>query len=118
MHGQALDGFTSASEDITGLAAGDYDLTVTDANGCVLPVTITVGQTASAPNLNINNPATVCAPNTIDLTAPGVTAGSDNGLNFTYWTDANATTTLTNPNAVAVSGTYYINATTAAVLQS
>ena len=36
MHGQALDGFTSASEDITGLAAGDYDLTVTDANGCVL----------------------------------------------------------------------------------
>ena len=37
-------GFTCNTEDITALAAGDYDITVTDANGCVLPVTITVGQ--------------------------------------------------------------------------
>ncbi|MFZ5941964.1 MAG: gliding motility-associated C-terminal domain-containing protein, partial [Bacteroidota bacterium] len=28
-------GFTSAAEDLTGLAPGDYDLTITDGNGCV-----------------------------------------------------------------------------------
>ena len=53
------------------------------------------------------NPVTVCAPNTIDLTAPTVTAGSDNGLNFTFWTDANATTALANPNALAAGGLLY-----------
>ena len=55
----------------------------------------------------------MCAPNTIDLTAPDVTAGSDDGLNFTYWIDANATDAIVNPNAVATGGTYYIKATSA-----
>ena len=36
-------GFTSNSEDITGLAPGDYVVTVTDDNGCDLSLPITVG---------------------------------------------------------------------------
>src|SRR6202030_450347 len=42
------------------------------------------------------------------------TAGSTAGLTYTYFTDAAGTIALANPNAVAVSGTYYIKGTTAA----
>src|SRR5204863_217561 len=66
-------GFTATTEDITGLAAGDYDLTVTDANGCALTVTITVGQTANT--LAQTNVVTLagCSVNNgaIDLTVTG-----------------------------------------------
>ncbi|MGV6845330.1 MAG: vWA domain-containing protein, partial [Lutibacter sp.] len=59
------------------------------------------------PNLVITNPDSVCSPETVDLTSNAVTAGSDSGT-FEYFTDPGLTTVLTNPNAVATSGTYYI----------
>jgi large repetitive protein len=37
-------GFNSSDEDLTGLAEGDYDLTVGDASGCTIDVTYTVSQ--------------------------------------------------------------------------
>ncbi len=65
------------------------------------------------PILQVNDPAAVCAPSTVDITSPSVTAGSYffNAASLTYWQDAAATQPLTNPQAIASSGTYYIKAT-------
>ncbi len=66
-----------------------------------------------APTLIITNPAKVCGgTGSVDLTAAAITAGSDAGT-LSYWTDANATTALTNPSAVTTGGTYYIKIVTA-----
>jgi hypothetical protein len=62
----------------------------------------------------INPPAAVCAPNTVNITLPAVTAGSTAGLTLTYWTDPAATLnqlSLASAGAIATSGTYYIKAT-------
>jgi hypothetical protein len=73
-----------------------------------ISVTLTVIQ---KPNLTINNPAAVCSPNTVDLTAGGITTGSTlpSGTALTYFTDAAATTAVSTPTAVGA-GTYYIKA--------
>lgn len=68
--------------------------------------TVTV---ATTPVLMITNQA-ACS-GTIDLTAPGVTAGSTGGGTLSYWTDAGATISLSNPSSVGTSGTYYIKST-------
>src|SRR5678815_4958067 len=103
-------GFTSASEDLTGLAAGDYSLTVTDANGCVLPVTITVGQTANT--LAQTNAVTLagCAINNgaIDLTVTGA-AGA-----LTYaWTGPGGFTAATEDITGIAAGNYDLTVTDA-----
>ncbi len=75
------------------------------ASSCIYNVS--TGQNCcTAPNLVITDPLPICSPSTIDLTASSITAGSDPG-NLSYWTDAAATNSLTNPNAVN-SGQYYV----------
>ncbi|MHC0443757.1 Ig-like domain-containing protein, partial [Flavobacterium sp. 3-218] len=64
-------------------------------------------------NLVVTNPAAVCAPSTVNLTASSVTTGSSSNLTLSYWTNAGATTSLSSPSTVATSGTYYIKAVSA-----
>jgi len=103
---------TTAISNQAAVGAGTYYIKATTATGCfvIRPVTVAINST---PIFMVTNPAPVCAPGTVDLTAPSVTAGSDSGLTYTYWKDAANTIPLTNPNAVGVSGTYYIKATAA-----
>ncbi|MEO5948384.1 MAG: T9SS type B sorting domain-containing protein, partial [Chitinophagaceae bacterium] len=52
---------------------------------------------------------TICQGTLVNLTLPAITAGSETGLVFSYWTNAAGTNPLSNPAAVGTSGTYYIN---------
>ncbi|MEI7423835.1 MAG: PKD-like domain-containing protein, partial [Prolixibacteraceae bacterium] len=78
-------------------------------NGCVgAPYTITVTVNA-APQVVTTSPAAVCAPGSVNITLDAITTGSTGGLTFTYWPTFEANTTaLSNPAAIAVSGTYYV----------
>jgi gliding motility-associated-like protein len=95
-------------------ASGNYYIKgILPATGCssIQPVTVTI---KAPPNINIHNPAAVCEPVTVDLTLPGITSGSAAGTTFTYWSDAAKTVPVAKPDAVAVSGTYYIKGVIAA----
>ncbi|HEY5408706.1 MAG TPA: putative Ig domain-containing protein [Ginsengibacter sp.] len=108
---------TDPTVTVTWNTPGAQSVTINYANpgGCsaatptVWPVTVN-----PLPTLVINDPAPVCAPSTVDLTAAAVTAGSTNVSTYSYYTDAAGTNTLSNPNAVATPGTYYIKGTSVA----
>ncbi len=106
---------SGATRTVTGLDPGTYTFTVTNAAGCTsLPTAeVTINARPGIPNMVINNPATICSNQTADLTLPAVTAGSDENLTYTYWTDAAATIAYATPTA-APEGTYYIRGTSTA----
>ncbi|MEJ7829296.1 MAG: T9SS type B sorting domain-containing protein, partial [Segetibacter sp.] len=91
--------------------SGVYTSILKTRAGCDSIITTNVA-ILSAPHLVTNNQS-VCSQNLTDLTAAAVTAGSEAGLNYTYWTDNAATIVVRNPTAVS-EGTYFIKATTIA----
>jgi gliding motility-associated-like protein len=93
--------------------SGVYTSNFTNQAGCD-SIIVTNLSFQPSPNLVVNNPVSDCNQTTIDLTAQAITAGSDAGLNFTYWKDSAASRPQSTPNAINTSGTYYIKATTAA----
>jgi gliding motility-associated-like protein len=90
---------------------GIYFIKATNASGCFAIKSVAVTAIA-LPVVAVTNPAMVCFPSTIDLTAPAINNGSSSGLVFTYWENSSATTPLSSPEAVS-SGTYYIKGTNA-----
>ena len=90
-----------------------YYIQLTTASGCktIQPVTVIINNT---PVLSITDPNPVCSPNTVNLTSPSITSGSSSGVTLTYWQNAGATISLSSPQSISSSGTYYIQSTTGA----
>ncbi len=103
--------FTPSNSMVTGTASCNF--TVADNYGATSNTAIVTATINAVPVFTITNPAAVCSPATVDLTTAAITAGSDANLTLSYYNDAAATTVLSNPNAVATSGTYYIKAVNA-----
>ncbi|MBS1921398.1 MAG: gliding motility-associated C-terminal domain-containing protein, partial [Bacteroidetes bacterium] len=102
--------FTWNGVSITG--AGKYPFTTRSAAGCDSITSLHV--TISSINFVVTDPTPVCASSTVDITNASITAGSDAGLIYTYWTDAAATVPLNNPGTVSANGTFYIKASNTA----
>lgn len=98
----------NTSQDISGLTAGVYTVTVTDANDCTETVSVTIPGDASIPIADIELTGAInCINNTLVLDGSASSAGP----NFTYqWTAADGGSITGDPNALSTSaegaGTY------------
>lgn len=101
-------GTFGAGSSFGSLAVAVHKVTVKDGAGCTYDVSFEVKQLFGIPNLVVTNPAKICPGATANLQAAAVTTGSDAGLTYTYWRDANATAQLSTP--AVTEGTYYIRA--------
>ncbi len=87
---------------------GTFYVKAVNAAGCTETEPITVRFNEQA--LIVHEPASVCFPNTVDITVPAITNGSDPTLNLSYWQDQQATIPLTKPTAIDTTGTFFIKA--------
>ncbi len=103
---------TSSGEiDLSASTPGMYTVTYTFSNGTCQGITTATIIINDMPTVVITDPSSVCRPATINITLPGITAGSSAGLTYTYFTDEQATSVLTNATAITTQGNYYIKGT-------
>ncbi|MGV3609765.1 MAG: PKD domain-containing protein [Fluviicola sp.] len=100
---------TSNTLSITPTATGTftYQCTLTSLVGCNSTVTASV-TVVPGPDITTTNPAAVCSPATVDLTAAGVTTINVGSGTLEYFSDAACTVPVANPSAVTTAGTYYV----------
>ena len=91
--------------------SGTYYTKATNVStGCftMKPVVVNI---LPLPVVVITDPAAICQPKTVDLSAPAISAGSEARLTYSYYTDAAATVPLPGYTSISVGGIYYIKAT-------
>ncbi|MBU2019601.1 MAG: gliding motility-associated C-terminal domain-containing protein [Bacteroidetes bacterium] len=97
---------TQTSTTLSGLTAGNYSLTVTDANGCVITINQTITEPATFPTVDAGTSSPTCYGNTIALS--GDTTQSQNptwfGGSGTFSTTNQLNTTYTPTNAEFIAG--------------
>lgn len=92
--------------------SGGNDFAIDDISFSAIPCTTSKSVTVTVNGaLIITDPPAACAPSTVNISLPAVTAGSAAGATLSYWTDAAATIPLANYTAIATSGVYYIKST-------
>lgn len=91
----------STANKAVNLAAGSYQITITDANGCT-KTTVAKVESPNAIQVNLGNDTTICPGATLTL-APGV-------FNSYKWQDNSSMPTFT----VSAAGTYYVTVSDAA----
>lgn len=97
----------STAEDISGLTAGTYTVTVTDNNGCSLTNSIFVTQPNAPLSASISNTAVDCFGNATGSTSLTVNGGT---TNYSYsWSNGSTSQNL----SAITSGTYTVTVTDA-----
>lgn len=107
---------------LTSNGQADISETLTNSTGSVIHVNYSIvpsfsgceGTTASLdlkigaiPTVTTTSPAAICPDQRADLTASGITVGSDLGLQYFYFTDSDLTIPVSDPASVG-EGTYYV----------
>ena len=91
-------GYTSALEDISGLKAGTYNVTVTDANGCTATTTVNLIEPSI---LSLSKTADVNLACFGDATAAGTFSVSGGTAPYTFVVTNNAFATITSPSGTS-----------------
>lgn len=114
-------GFSATSEDISNLAAGSYELTVTDENNCNATLTVNVVNT-NEPSLSFNVTDALCGQVTGSILLTVIPAGGgstpDPDPNTYAWTGPNGFTASTRDLMNVPAGSYQVTVTSGACVVS